>query len=245
MKHRSLIILFVLLHLLSCGVEGDGEDSNIVARIGAAPVIDGVIEEGEWEDATRVRVDSTKTVYFKHDRENLYIALDGDGGNLYFNREGRIWVLHASWSLGWAEYSEAAHNLWRREVDYAWELHRLQEEPETAVRDSISAHLSEKGWVASIVPLGNGQESEFAVSMDWLGVQVEGVSDRPVRIPKLFISSFQNIHPDERKRLGLKAENLRLRWPALAVPNDSLNRGYAPEVMEMDLSEWTHIYLES
>ena len=99
MRRLRPLPILALAALVSCSAGQDPVDSRVVARPGTAPVIDGVIDHGEWADAARIEVDSVKTIYLKHDRENLYIALNGDGGNLYFLKNDRIHILHASWSL--------------------------------------------------------------------------------------------------------------------------------------------------
>jgi hypothetical protein len=56
-------------------------DPTIDIRYGRAPIIDGTISKGEWDDAGSVviRVDSAAaiTVRFKHDGENLYCGFVG------------------------------------------------------------------------------------------------------------------------------------------------------------------------
>jgi hypothetical protein len=238
------IPLLSLVLVSSCARPQDRVASKVIAGFGSTPLIDGVIGAREWSDATRITLDSTKTVYLKRDQDNLYVALNGDGGNLYFLKGDRIYVLHASWSLGWAEYAKANDHRWRCEKEFEWELYRIQEKVQEDVQTGISGYLRKNGWVGSIVPMGREQQTEFAVSFRWLNVDGDNRSSDLLRIPKVFISSFQNLHPAERERRGLSVEDLELRWPSAAVPDDSLGRGYAPANINMDVSDWGDIFVE-
>jgi hypothetical protein len=90
MKRPTLFLLLVLITGLSCTSAEDRDTSKVIAGLGTSPTIDGVLEEGEWVDAHQIYLDSTKTIFLKHDKKNLYIALNGDGGNLYFLKDDRI-----------------------------------------------------------------------------------------------------------------------------------------------------------
>ncbi len=78
--------------------------SGPIARFGSAPTIDGVFEEGEWDDAEVVRAGEYQRFRIKHDGKNLYFALVGGGGDLWFNKDAGLHILHSSSQLGSAEY---------------------------------------------------------------------------------------------------------------------------------------------
>ncbi|MBU1948271.1 MAG: hypothetical protein KJ927_06135, partial [Candidatus Eisenbacteria bacterium] len=106
--------------------------------MGATPTIDGIFQDGEWADANTIVLDSTKTIHLKHDKENLYIALDGDGGNIYVLKDDLITILHASFSLGWAEYSKRNGTSWDCQREYNWELYKLQEKTEAEISGGMN-----------------------------------------------------------------------------------------------------------
>ena len=239
MKNAILALSLLIVTALSCKNINDKNISKTIARFGTTPRIDGILGEGEWDDAETIQLDSTKTIYLKHDNVNLYFALNGDGGNLYFLKDERIHVLHASFSLGWAEYVKGENQLWSCEKEYEWALYKLQEKSEEEIDRGVTDYLQENGWVGSIVPLGNPIQSEFAVSFEWLDISKEAEPNRLIGIPKLSIFSFQNIPPAERK-----GQNLRLRWPSTAAHNDSVNRGYTPETINLDVSNWGDIFIQ-
>ena len=66
----------------------------------------------------------------------------------------------------------------------------------------------------------------------------------PAALPPLAFSSFRNLHPQERERRGLTADDLRLRWPAGGAVNDSINRGYPPATVRLEGGQWVEVFLQ-
>jgi hypothetical protein len=59
-----------------CVMVSSGEDARtLYAYPGLTPVINGVLEPGEWDDALQFRVPNAR-VYVKHDGTTLYFAFD-------------------------------------------------------------------------------------------------------------------------------------------------------------------------
>jgi hypothetical protein len=235
-----LLSALVLHTICSCGNEGVSDPSNVVADFGRTPKIDGVIEEGEWDDANRVELDSTKTIFLKHDETNLYFAFNAaDGGNLYFLKNNKIEILHSSFSLGWAEYLRSNNNSWVCDKEYEWALNGIQKKPEDEIQGEMNKYLLENGWVGSLMPMGNSGQTEFAISFRWLEITHDISTKELVKIPKVFISSFYNLPPSQRK-----GRNLRFRWPSYAAPIDSLNSGYTPKTISLDASNWGDMFIK-
>jgi hypothetical protein len=148
-------------------------------------------------------------------------------------------ILHASFSLGRAEYAINDDQSWSCDKEYEWALYGLQNQSADEIHQGVADYLKENGWVGNIMPMGSPTQSEFAVSFDWLDIANDVDNTGLIKIPKLFIASFQNLPPAQRK-----GQNLRLRWPSAAIPNDSLNRGYTPKTIHLDVSNWGDIYLK-
>ncbi|HET53913.1 MAG TPA: hypothetical protein ENN33_01700, partial [Ignavibacteria bacterium] len=68
----SILLLFTSLF---------ANERQITINKGKPVNVDGILEEGEWDDAGKISIEITDrysiTVYFKHDGENLLFAFDG------------------------------------------------------------------------------------------------------------------------------------------------------------------------
>jgi solute:Na+ symporter, SSS family len=88
------VTAFLLAQILPAG----DSPSKLACPPGAAPVIDGVLAPGEWDDAARIsgpqgwisqfspvkdRQDLSFTIYTKHDKEQLFFAFDVTDDLLY------------------------------------------------------------------------------------------------------------------------------------------------------------------
>jgi len=71
----ALIIIAICRIIFLAGGQAQAQSmDSIDAVAGVTPTIDGIVEAGEWDDASVVV--SVVAVYVKQDGENLYIALD-------------------------------------------------------------------------------------------------------------------------------------------------------------------------
>lgn len=70
------IILFAFTFILSIGYVKSFTNDTISVPEGTAATIDGVISEGEWDDASFVHINGGSKVYFKHTSSHLYLAYD-------------------------------------------------------------------------------------------------------------------------------------------------------------------------
>ena len=220
------------------GEENENQSHMAVARCGKPPIIDGVFDEGEWNDANYIPIGETKKIRLKHDNKHLYLALDGDGGNIYLNKDDKVYVFHASFSLGWLEYSKFGY-AWVRDKDYEWELTNIQKEGNEVSQKKMAEYLQKNGWVMSLIPMGNKCQSEFAISFERIGIDTKGNSADQAKVPKMLISSIQNMPPSE-----YKGEDIWLLWPSNGVYSDLINGGKSLGRMKMDTSTWGDIYIE-
>ncbi len=249
MNLRGSLLGLVLAFSLGCSSARQVEPAEPVARFGSTPAIDGVFGEGEWDDAEVVRAGNEIQFRIKHDSNNLYFAFDHDGGNLYFNMDRGIQILHASAQLGRAEYTKSGRMKQSLKKPFEWQLYGLQNEAPKVVQNQLVDFLEENGWVASTGPLGNMAQAEWAVSLEWLGIP--DASKRIVKTPRLFIfSARMRLSPEEQEvLLALPLEKRRnvyppLIWPAVPIPNDSLNNGLCPETLNIDPSDWGIIRID-
>jgi hypothetical protein len=236
----------MLFTTMSCfPIRSDGQVS-LIARFGTTPTIDGVFEEGEWNDAEIVQAGKYQQFRLKHDNKNLYFALVGDGGNLWFNKDTGLHVLHSSAQLASVEYTKADTSVQSLVKAFAGQLYGLQDKSAIDYKKGIDGYLTENGWVASLG--GNKAQTEFAVSFDWLGVT--SGSGRFVEMPSIYIHSgrFMSLEEiEELKDLSLeerKKQYPTLFWPVLPVPDDSVNSGFSPETISVDPTDWGRIWID-
>ena len=149
-KMRWSIQIVVLVSLLGCTSTPEVEPSGPIAGFGSTPTIDGVFEDGEWDDAEVVQVGGHGQFRLKHDGTNLYFAFTQDGGNLYFDKDRSIQVLHASAQLGSAEYIKSGSLTQSLDRAFDWQLSGLQNESVADINEIMADYLAENGWVASI-----------------------------------------------------------------------------------------------
>jgi len=239
----------ILASLLGCASTREVEPSGPIARFGSTPAIDGVFENGEWDDAQIVQVGEDEEFRIKHDGANLYLAFTQDGGNLYFSKDEGVHILHASAQLGSAEYTKSGDLSQTLANPFEWQLFGLQDEAIADIRTITAGYLAENGWVGSIGPLGNMAQAEWAVSFDWLGIT--DISKRFVETPKLYIFlARMRLSPEETEALmALPPEERSQRypplyWPAPPIPHDSLNTGRCPEVVTIDTAGWGTIWID-
>ncbi len=247
MTTQLSVLTMILVCFWGCSSVPEVEPSGPVARFGTSPTIDGVFDDGEWDDAEIVQAGKYQQFRIKHDSTNLYYALIGDGGNLYFNKDNGMQVLHASAQLGSAEYTKSDTST-AQSLDKAFvpQLYGLQNESATNVNERMAGYLVENGWVGSIG--GNKAQTEFAVSFDWLGVTLG--SERFVETPSQYVYSGRHFAPEEiEDLLALSLEERKeqyptLYWPEEPAPNDSLNAGYCPETISFDPTNWGKIWID-
>jgi hypothetical protein len=248
-RDASLVYLF-LISLSGCSATQEVEPSGPIARLGSTPVIDGVFDAGEWDDAAIVRVDTIEQFRIKHDGVNLYFAVNAGGGNLVFNTDAGIRILHWSAQLGSAEYAKSDTLTQSLDKPYGFELWGLYEESPSVIQETLAAYLAEHGWAANTASMGELMQSELAISFDWLGVNTE--SGRLVELPSVRIGAgfliargdpraeqLMALSPEEGERLYPPVS-----WPAQPAPSDSIGMGRLPETIRIDPADYGRIWLD-
>lgn len=250
MKIKLLVLSLILLCFFCCSSVSEVEPSGPIARFGSTPTIDGVFEDGEWDDAEVVQAGEYQQFRIKHDGTNLYFALIGSGGDLWFNKDTGLHILHSSGQLGSAEYIKSDSSVQSLDKPFDYQLRDLQNKTATEIQEELAAYLAENGWVASIAHLGNKRQTEFAVSFDWLGV-TDG-SKQFVKISSIYVYSgmiFSPGDPEIEKLLSLpleerKAKYPTLYWPTENEPNDAVGSGRSPETLNLDSASWGTIWID-
>ena len=218
--------------------------------MGSTPIIDGVFEEGEWDDAEVIQAGEYRQFRIKHDRKNLYFALVGGGGDLWFKKDTVLHILHSSAQLGFAEYVRSDSSVHSLARPFSYTLWGLQTRPANEIQEAMTDYLAVNGWTASIAPMGEKRQTEFAVSFEWLGV-AEG-KDRFVRIPDIYVYSGMILGPDDPLIQQLMAMSLEERktkyptlyWPTEKLPHEVVGRGKALENLRLDPAEWGTIWID-
>jgi len=243
------ILCSFLLCLLACSSTSEVEPTGLIARFGSTPTVDGVFDSGEWDDAEVVRADTVEQFRIKHDGENLYFAVRAGGGNIVFNTDSGVRVLHWSAQLGSAEYVKSDTLTQVLDKPFAYELWGLQNESPDVIQVALAEYLAENGWVANTASMGNLMESELAVSFDWLGVSTG--SGRFVEIPGVRIGAGLMIargDPREKELLALSREEMKkmypsVSWPSETVPSDSIGMGDLPDTIRVDGADYGKVWI--
>ncbi len=250
MKTHLPVLCLLCVCVMGCSSVSETEPSGSIARYGTIPTIDGVFEEGEWDDAEIVRAGKVEQFRIKHDGNNLYFAVIGGGGEFWFDTDQGLRILHWSAQLGSVEYIKSDSLMQSLDKPFAFGLWGLQHESPSVIEETLTGYLTDNGWAANIAPMGDLYQSELVVSLDWLGVNVE--SGRFVEIPGVRISAgllltrgdprnevLMSLALDERKDLYPP-----LLWPAEPMVNDSLSKGIHPETIRVDHKGFGKIWID-
>jgi len=168
MRMRNSCVCALGLLLLSRPVAGQG--SVVTVPVGAAPVIDGAIGVGEWDDAANVPLHGGEGLYVKRSGQHLYVAIRGSAGGIgsvCLGDNTRVRVLHASTGLITAEYYHA-ENRWS--LAHGFRGPRRGTGERFARGDSggeayRAAQLEQFGWVANLVEQGPGTDMEYQIDL--------------------------------------------------------------------------------
>lgn len=129
----------------------------------AAPAIDGVIVDGEWDGATETTLTDGSSLVLMRSNETLYVALRGHSlgaVNLAIATTDVVWILHSSAALGSVLYSEA-DEAWTLIHDFDWCCRGANNE---AARLAL---LENEGWQANIGFAGDPGTVEYEVTLPW------------------------------------------------------------------------------
>lgn len=249
MKKHVHIVCSFLVCLSACSASQEVEPAGLIARFGTTPTIDGVHDPGEWDDALIVKADTVELFRMKHDFDNVYFAVPAGGGDLVFNMDSGISVLHWSAQLGSAQYVKSGASVQVLDRPFAYELWGLQNEPPAVIHEALAEYLARNGWTANTAPMGNLMQSELAVSFKWLGLNTE--AGRFVEMPSFRIGAGLMIakgDPRGKELLSLSREELiklypPVRWPSKTTPRDSIGGGL-PDTIRVDETDFGRIWID-
>jgi len=248
---RNCPLVYAFLVCFSaCSSTREVEPPGPIARFGSTPIIDGVFDAGEWDDAEIVRADTVEQFRMKHDGVNLYFAVKAGGGNLVFDTDRGVRVLHWSAQLASAEYVKTDTLTQSLDRPFAPELWGLQDESPATIQQTHAEYLARNGWVGSTASMGTLMQSELAVSFDWLGVSTG--SGQFVEIPSVRMAGGLMLamgDPREDELWSQSPEELKrlyppVSWPAESVPNDSIGVGKLPEAIRIDPADFGKIWID-
>lgn len=234
----------------ACSSTPEVEPSGPIARLGSTPIVDGVFDAGEWDDAAIVLADSVEKFRIKHDGAYLYFAVNASGGDLVFNTDAGLRVLHWSAQLGSAEYAKSDTLTQTLDKPYAFELWGLHNESPTVIRETLARYLAENGWAANCATIGELMQSELAVSFDWLGVNSGSVQF--VELPSVRLRGglmMSRVDPRAEGLFAMPREELErlypsVSWPAESAPRDSIGMGGLPDTLRIDPADYGKIWVD-
>ena len=248
---KCLLIMYLSLILFSaCSSVHDVEETGQIARLGSTPTVDGAFGPGEWDDAEIIRADTIEQFRIKHDGVNLYFAVRAGGGNILFNTDAGVRVLHWSAQLGSAEYVKSDTLIQTLDKPFAYKLWGLHNESPAVIQETLTAYLAENGWAANTASMGNLMQSELMVSFDWLGVNTG--SGRFVEIPSVRIGAGLMISRDDprgKELMALPREEIKklypsVSWPVQSPPSDSIGMGALPDTIHVNAVDYGKIWID-
>ena len=131
------------------------------------PVIDGVIDEGEWQGATIYHAEDGSELHLLFSGDHLYLAIRAVkgkmiSGNVFLENDGQVSVLHTSAALGSALYeADGAH--YKKIKDFDWCCRsRIDNEGSRNAREKF---YLEEAWLGINSFLGNENELEYKISL--------------------------------------------------------------------------------
>ena len=132
-----------------------------------SPVIDGVIEPGEWDQGELINFEDGSELYLLQSGEYLYLAVRAIpaqmiAGNVFLNEGDLITIHHTSAALGTATYQKE-NATWRRIEDFDW-CCRSRIESDTA-SEARADFFDRDGWLGINSFLGNENELEYQIRL--------------------------------------------------------------------------------
>lgn len=192
---RGVLVRAALVALVGCAARG----APATGLPTTAPLGEGIVELTRTGGMLEVRTTEPRGLV-----------------HVYVRAGDRLHVLHASASIGSAEYRRAG-GAWQRVHDFQWSCRA----PEPAA--CHAAFFERERWDATPVPPGQrGAPRRFRVD---LGALARGGG--------VDVAVARYVHPGEIAS-----------WPATVrddARNEELLRGMAPPTLSLDLSGWAHL----
>jgi hypothetical protein len=204
------------------------KNETIKLAAGKAVVIDGKIEETEWQDASAFELSGGGRVFLKHDGEFFYVGVRGlkkGWSHLYLSQgeTANVSVLHASAALGMTLYAPDKSDLWQPANPFVWDLRDRAVTDET--RRKMAAHLAKNFWAANNVNMTDSSEIEFQV-------KPRSASDKTLYAAVVYASDAKN---PQFFPAALKDDTLK----------EELVYGQTPNDLKFDRRGWAKIILET
>ena len=135
--------------------------------LGLSPILDGVLEPGEWAGALQDDLSDGGELFLMHDGEYLYVGIrasaKGSGvGSICIDRGQQVAILHSSAALGTAIYENDGAE-WQQIQEFSWYCRSTGSS--AAAQDERSEFLQTEGWLANIGRMGVPEEVEYQIAM--------------------------------------------------------------------------------
>jgi hypothetical protein len=166
---RSLAPVAGMLLLLLPAVSAAQDAGTITVPRGGAVMLDARLAPGEWDGAARVTLGDGTQLLLQHDGRFLYLALRATAAgfpSVCASDDGTVHVLHASASLGHAEYRPSG-DTWTVSRPFAFGLRTR--DATTAAQAERDAYLREHGWLGTTMYMGDRMQKEIQLPLSFLG----------------------------------------------------------------------------
>ncbi len=131
------------------------------------PVIDGVLQSGEWDQADLYYFEDGSELYLLNSGNHLYLAIKAISAemisaNVFISSEERINILHTSAALGTTIYQPEG-DTWQRTRDFEWCCRsKVDNASARAVRETF---YHTENWLGINSFNGNENELEYKISL--------------------------------------------------------------------------------
>jgi hypothetical protein len=138
--------------------------TTVTVPWGTAPVLDGVLSEGEWSGAYIVRLNADERLFLQHADGYLYLGVQATALALptpLVVRGDEVRALHASAALATAVYGRSG-DVWNLRQGYVWQCRTLGFS-EFAMAER-ARFLEQQGWLGTIANLGEPSQCEYQIA---------------------------------------------------------------------------------
>ncbi len=146
----------------------DSLESTLIADpVIEDPIMDGIINDQEWQNAEVHLFDDGSELFLLVSGEHLYLAIRSAGsgmiaGNVFLREGSRIMILHTSAALGTAIYQEEGE-MYQKIKDFSWCCRsKIDDEASRIVRETF---YTEEGWLGQNSFLGTVNELEYKIKL--------------------------------------------------------------------------------
>ena len=142
------------------------EDADtLVAPLGGEAIIDGVLDQTEWEEAMRIDLADQGELFLMQAGGYLYLGIRAKPEpvtSICLDQGEQVIILHSSAAIGTAVYELRDAN-WQQVRNFEWCCRETADSPQA--QDARQAHLQAEGWIANNGRVGNPDEVEFKISL--------------------------------------------------------------------------------